>query len=164
RKKDVPRVRPLLEEGLELFRELDNKSAVSDALNNLAAACFGEGDLVRSKKHFAEGAHLAFDLGHKMTISYSLDGFAALALESGDAKRAAQLCGAAEGLRESIGYKIEPAEGVFRDAYLSKLRTRLNDADFNKAFERGRATTPDKAIELAFGGYAIPDSTTEVVD
>lgn len=144
------RARPLFEESLALFRDLDNKSAVSDALNNLGAACFGEGELPLSKKHFAEAANLAFDLGNKMTISYSIDGFAALAVANDDLRRAAELCGSAEALRESIGYKIEPAEEVFRNAYLEKLRGLLDDAQFSDAFERGRAMTPEKAIALAF--------------
>ena len=148
--KDFSRARPLFEESLALFRGLDNKSAVSDALNNLGAACFGEGEFLLSRKHFAEAANLAFDLGNKMTISYSLDGFAALATENEDLTRAAQLCGAAEALRESIGYKIEPAEEVFRNAYLEKLRAPMSDAEYNAAFEEGRSTTPDKAIALAF--------------
>ncbi len=148
--KDFKRARPLFEESLALFRELDNKSAVSDALNNLAAACFGDGDLMRSKQHFAEAANFAFDLGNKMTISYSLDGFAALAVDNGDLKRAAQLCGAAEGLRDSIGYKIEPAEGVFRNAYLEKLRDRLGSVEFDKQFKKGHTALPEKAIALAF--------------
>ncbi|MEO8573364.1 MAG: protein kinase [Pyrinomonadaceae bacterium] len=148
--KDFSRARPLFEESLDLFRDLDNKSAVSDALNNLGAACFGAGELRLSKKHFAEAANLAFDLGNKMTISYSLDGFAALAVENGDLKRAAQLCGAAEALRESIGYKIEPAEAVFRDVYLGRLRERLDANEFNEAFDRGHAVEPQEAVAIAF--------------
>jgi tetratricopeptide (TPR) repeat protein len=124
--KDFSRARPLFEESLAVFRALDNKSAISDALNNLGAACFGEGQFELAKKHFAEAANLALDLGNKMTISYSLDGFAALAQEESDYARAVLLAGAAEALRESIGYKIEPAEEVFRDAYLEKARARLN--------------------------------------
>ncbi len=147
--RDFVRARPLFEESLGLFRGLDNKSAVSDALNNLGAACFGEADFLLSKKHFAEAARLASELGNKMTISYSLDGFAALAVENGDHDRAAQLCGAAEALRESIGYKIEPAEDIFRNAYLERLRTKLPDAAFSTAFQLGRLITPEKAIELA---------------
>ncbi|MEO8042009.1 MAG: protein kinase [Acidobacteriota bacterium] len=158
--KDFSRARPLFEESLALFRGLDNKSAVSDALNNLGAACFGEGELLLSKKHFAEAANLAFDLGNKMTISYSMDGFAALATERDEHENAAQLCGAADGLRESIGYKIEPAEGVFRNAYLEKLRSRLDGDDFDTAYERGRSTSPEKAIALAFRETELPVSAS----
>ena len=148
--RDFARARPLFEESLGLFRELDNKSAVSDALNNLGAACFGEGEYLLAKKYFAEAASIALDLGNKMTISYSIDGFAALVLQSGDMLRAAKLCGTAEGLRESIGYKIEPAEAVFRLAYMEELRSRIPERAFTDAFEQGRSLPPEGAIELAF--------------
>jgi non-specific serine/threonine protein kinase len=148
--KDFGRARPLFEESIALFRGLDNKSALSDALNNLGAACLGDGELALSKKHFAEAANLAFDLGNKITISNSLDGFAALAVENNKMKRAAHLCGAAEALRDSIGYRIEPAEEVFRNAYLEKLRVGLGDHEFNEAYERGRAVSPEAAIAIAF--------------
>ncbi|HVF30010.1 MAG TPA: protein kinase [Pyrinomonadaceae bacterium] len=152
--RDFPRARPLFEESLGLFRELDNKSAVSDALNNLGAACYGEGEYLLARKYFAEAANIALNLGNKMTISYSIDGFAALAVENGNAEQAALLCGSAEALRESIGYKIEPAEGVFRDGYLAKLRTIMSDKDYNEAFERGRAIEPELAMQLAFEPHA----------
>ncbi|HEX6125657.1 MAG TPA: tetratricopeptide repeat protein, partial [Pyrinomonadaceae bacterium] len=147
--RDFARARPLFEESLGLFRELDNKSAVSDALNNLGAACFGEGEYLLAKKYFAEAANIALELGNKMTISYSIDGFAALAFASGEYERSAQLCGAAEALRESIGYKIEPAEAVFRDAYVEKLQ-KILPKDFADGFAKGRAIEPDEAIKLAF--------------
>jgi tetratricopeptide (TPR) repeat protein len=136
--KDFTRARPLFEESLALFRELDNKSAVSDALNNLGSACLVEGNLLLAKQHFAEAANLAFDLGNKMTISYSLDGFAALALEDGDLDRSAQLFGAAHALRESIGYKIEPAEEIFRNIYLERLRSSMDEPGFSSAFDWSR--------------------------
>lgn len=147
---DFKRARPLFEESLGLFRQLDNKSAVSDALNNLGAACLGEGEPELAKKHFAEAANIAFDLGNKMTISYSLDGFAALSVEEGDLDRGAQLCGAAEALRDSIGYKIEPAEEKFRNIYLDKLRAAMPDPEFSNAFEWGRAMPPERAFDLVF--------------
>ena len=61
-------------------------------------------------------------------------------------------------MRESIGYKIEPAEEVFRDGYLERLRNLLDESEFKKAFELGRATPPEKAIGLAFKEYSTPIS------
>lgn len=152
--KDFTHARQLFEEALVLFRELDNKSAVSDTLNNLGAACFGGGDFVNAKNHFAEAANYAFDLGNEITISCSMDGFAALEMEKGELITAAKLCGAAEALRESIGYTIEPAEQVFRDAYFEILKSRLSADELDEAIEIGRAMAPERAIDLAFGGSA----------
>jgi hypothetical protein len=59
-------------------------------------------------------------------------------------------------LRESIGYKIEAAEKVFRDAYLAKLKTLLSDEELARGLEKGHATAPEKAVILAFKEYQIP--------
>jgi len=156
--KDFTRARPLFEESLGLFRQLDNKSAVSDALNNLGATCFGECEFGLAKEYFAEAADIALDLVNKMTISYSIDGFAAIALENGELDRAARLCGAAEALRDSIGYKIEPAEEVFRTAYLERLRARMPAEDLISAVEQGRALSPYESIEIALESAGSSDS------
>lgn len=129
-KGDDARARPLFDEALEYFRELDNKSAACDAMNNLAAAAFGLGDFHTAEVNFTEAIRLANTLGNKMTISYAIDGFAALAVESGEHRRAARFAGAAQALRESIGYKIEPAELRFREAYLGKLKPFVQPTSF----------------------------------
>ena len=124
------------EEALKLLRKLDNKVAVSDNLNNLAAAAFASGDLSGSQKHFAEALTMARELGNKITISISLDGFAAIATRKKNYQRAITLANAAEQLRRSIGYEIEPAENRFRAAYLTELE------------ENRAASTPEKTLEL----------------
>ena len=128
---------PLFREALELFREIDNKSAVSDALNNLAAAEYGTSDFVAARQHFADASVIAMELGQKVTISCSLDGFAALDTLAGRYEHAARLAGAAESIRESIGYKIEPAESRFREAYLVVLRTKIGPASYERAIAEG---------------------------
>lgn len=147
---DFQRARPMIEESLELFRELDNKSAMSDSLNNLGAAAFGSGDHESARRYFAEAAHIARDLGNKITISCSLDGFAALAVENADYARAARLSGAADALRESIGYNIEPAEQAFRTAYLDKLRGKMPDENFSIDSKKGSQFTLEEALALTF--------------
>lgn len=91
---------------------------------------------------------IARELGNKIAISNSLDGFAALAARRGEAKRAARLAGAAERLREQIGYEIEPAECRFRDAYLAELKTKMDEADFARLYEQGRKLKLEEAVAL----------------
>ena len=92
---------------------------------------------------------MAQELGDKVTISCSLDGFAALAAGSGETERAAKLAGAAEHLRESIGYEIELAERRFRDAYTAELKTKMDEEAFIKAYEQGRKLKQEEAIAWA---------------
>jgi non-specific serine/threonine protein kinase len=141
--------RPHFEEAVELFRRLENRTAVSDALNNLGAALVCLGETERAAKCFEEAIRSARELSNRITISCSLDGFAAVAERSGDLHKAAVLSGAAEGLRELIGYKIEPAESKFREFYLSKLGERLDPEELNVMVDQGRRLGVKEAVSVA---------------
>jgi hypothetical protein len=148
---DYASARPLLEESLAITRQLGNKEGVCGTSNNLAAVAFGEGDFQAARLYYAEALATAQELGDKVTVSYSLDGFAALAVERGDAKSAARLAGAAEHLRESLGFDTEPAERLFRNTYLSKLQSISDKENFAAFYEQGRALSLEKAASLALG-------------
>ena len=79
----------------------------------------------------------------------SLDGCAALAVSRDNAALAAQLAGAAEQLRHSFDYHIEPAERRFREAYLQSTRAMLSETSFADAYAQGRSLKLDQAIALA---------------
>ncbi len=128
---------PLFTESVELFRKVDNKSAVSDALNNLATAEFSQGDLANAEGHLRSALEIAGELGNKITLSFSLDGFAALAAKLGEYERAAYIAGAADYLRRSIGYQIEPAERAFRDSYIADLTAKMTRNGFDLASDSG---------------------------
>lgn len=147
---------PLYQESVELFREIDNKSALCDALNNLGAAYAAVGDTEKSEPAFREALETARTLGNKITISHSIDGFAALAASRGSDEHAVMLAGAAESVRESIGYKIEPAERAFRERYLDPVRSRFPKDKFDESTAVGKAMTIDAAIDEALDTAAQP--------
>ena len=91
-------------------------------------------------------------IGDKIAISYALDGFAGLAVTRGEAALAAQLAGAAEQLRDSFNYHIEPAERRFREAYLESTRPLLSETDFAEAYGEGCKLKLDEAVALALSG------------
>jgi non-specific serine/threonine protein kinase len=146
---DDAAARPLFEEALTVSRQLGNKQFVSTILTNLGAVTFTEGDLTAACSHFTEALERAQELGNRVAISYSLDGFAALAAGRGDAEIAAKLAGAAEQLRDSIGFEIEPADARFRNAYLSKLGF-PDETSLTKAIEQGRKLRMEEVFALAF--------------
>ena len=141
--------KPHFEEAVELFRRLENRTAVSDALNNLGAALVCLGETERAAKCFEEAIRSARELSNRITMSCSLDGFAAIAAETGDSQKAAILSGAAEALRELIGYKIEPAEARFRDFYLSKLAGELSAEELKELIDEGRDLSAKQAVSTA---------------
>jgi tetratricopeptide (TPR) repeat protein len=157
---DDAAARPLYEEALAICRQLDRTYSAANILTNLAAAEFGEGNYTAAYSHFTEGLTMQKEaggqiVGDKISISYSLDGLAALAALRGETQLAAKLAGAAEHLRESINYNVEPAERRFRDAYLASLHTVLSEDDFSIAYGQGRTLKLDEAVVLALGEKPI---------
>lgn len=141
--------RPQFEEAVKLFRLLENRTALADALNNLGAAQVCLGELAEAAEHFSEALRSAKDLSNRITISCSLDGFAAIAAENGEFHKAAMLSGAAENIRDLIGYKIEPAEARFREFYLAKIAAKLSDSEMNTVAGEGRQMKLADAIQQA---------------
>ena len=139
----------LFDESIAILRRLGNRNAVSNSLNNLGAVAFAHGDYRNAGAYFAEALMMAREFGGKIVISHALDGLAAMSVERGDLQRAACLAGAAEELREVIGFKREPAETRFRDAFLTRLRQTLSEPTFLIAYEQGRKLKLDEAIALA---------------
>jgi hypothetical protein len=64
-------------------------------------------------------------------------------------ERAAQLAGAAEALRETIGYELEPTDRAFRDRYLTEVRAALGETALEATMAEGRAMTLEEAVRLA---------------
>jgi tetratricopeptide (TPR) repeat protein len=148
---DLAAARQLLEESLSISKQIGNFQGVCCATSNLGAVTFEEGDYKTAIAHFTEAIALGQKLGNKVSVSYSLDGFAALAVKKGNLELAAQLAGAAERLRESLGFDTEPAERRFRAAYLADLHAAIDEETFSKVYEQGRALRLEKAILLTLG-------------
>ena len=147
--KDYKTARPFYEEALEICTELNSRQGVNATLNNLGAVAFGEKDYKTARDYYARALNLWRDSGEKVTFSYTFDGFAALAVERGDFKYAAQLSGAAEQMRKSLGFITEPAERNFRDQYLNRLRSLIDEQTFSKYYEQGRNLKTKEAVALA---------------
>ncbi len=146
--------RDLYRQALTACRETNRKYAIANILNNLAAAEYGCGHYDSAQAYFVEALQMTHEsvvkmAGDRVAISYSLDGFAALAVHRGEIATAATLAGAAQRLRESMNFNIEPAERRFRDAYLASLRDLLAEQPDAAAFEKGQRLNLDESIVLA---------------
>ena len=62
---------------------------------------------------------------------------------------AAQLLGAAEAIRESIGRSLTPVERAVFDRYAATIRAQLDDATFAAAWAAGQALTLEQAVDEA---------------
>jgi DNA-binding CsgD family transcriptional regulator len=89
------------------------------------------------------------ELGDKMIASESLEGLACVAETRGEAELAARLFGAAEALREAVGYQHMPEEDALREPYLAAASSRLDEETWEAAFAEGRTMTFEEAVEYA---------------
>jgi predicted ATPase/serine/threonine protein kinase len=137
------------EQALATCRRIGRQALVGVILNNLGASLYEVGDLKAASSHFRDALAVAQELGTKDDIALSLDGLGAVAAKRGAWERAARLAGAAEGLREAIGYELEPADREFRGRYVAAIRERLGDAALEAALDEGRALTLEQAERMA---------------
>lgn len=145
---DDAAARPLIEESLAIYTKLGNKQGICANNVNLGNIAYIEGDFKKMRFRLTEALATAQELGEKIYISCCFDGFASLALKDKQLERAARLAGAAENLRESFGYEIEPAERRLRDAYLAELRTALDKAHFSEFYKQGRKLKLEESVAL----------------
>jgi len=78
-----------------------------------------------------------------------LEGFAGVASAQGQFERAARFLGAAEALRETLGFhRLPPDQGDYDQRFVS-TRAGLGDTAFARAWAEGRAMTLEQAFEYA---------------
>ena len=138
----------LFKESLAIFRQLENKFYITALNINLGVALYNEGQDKTAYSHFVKALTMAQELGNKVCLLLCFNGFAALAFKRGALEYAAQLSGAVAQLSESVGFEIQPSDRRFRDAYLAKLKTKMDEAAFAELYEQGRKLKLEEAVAL----------------
>src|SRR5215204_1538623 len=146
---DPERGAMLNEEAAELYRERGNRGHLQYALDNLGWAALVRGDQQQAEGLHRESLALSGQLGDKLVAAEALEGLACSASARGEAERVARLFGAAEALREVVGYRQEPREHALRKSYLVAARTRLSKARWEAAWTEGRRLGFEEAIAYA---------------
>ena len=67
----------------------------------------------------------------------------------GKAERAAQLLGAVEHMRETLGIALSPRQRVRHERRVAAIRRSLDQEVFAAAWARGKAMTIDEAVAYA---------------
>ena len=142
--------RMLLEESLTTFRQLGQTERVITNLLGLGLIACEDAETDHAVELFVEGLSLAAGMKDKLHTSDLLDGIAAL-LGPTEQTKAARLAGAAESLRNSIGYEQAPNERRFRIAYTSALQKAMGENAFELAYAEGIAMSFEEAIATALG-------------
>jgi predicted ATPase/DNA-binding CsgD family transcriptional regulator len=147
------RATTLIEEATTLVRRQGQRARlggpVKGPLEKLGWAALLLGDQERAKGWHEEHLRLSQELGNKLIAAESLEGLACAVGTKGEAERAAKLFGAAQALREAIGYQQSPGERAMQEPYSVASRSRLDEAAWEAAQAEGRAMGLEQAIDYA---------------
>jgi non-specific serine/threonine protein kinase len=142
---DYERARELIEESVALLRPL-GKWMLSTALGNLGDIRLCLGLFEPADEASREGVQCAHETGDIRAMTWCLSSLARSAAARNQLKRAARLCGAAEGLSESVGAPLPHFARDPMEADMSRVRGALGDERFAAAWTEGRQMTPDAVL------------------
>ena len=149
--RDVETARPLLQHGVELAREVSDARCEASALCDLFSIALAEGSIDEAEDHMRRCLRLASSVGYREFVFWSLFGLAEVAARRGETARAARLLGAADTVREQVGYgDPESLEQEQRARIAAALDTA--DAELVEAESEGRALTLDEAVAYGLAG------------
>jgi predicted ATPase/class 3 adenylate cyclase len=146
---DLETARTKFLESAEIANEFGNKRIVYSSQSELAHVLREHGEINEPLNIYRELLPKWKDLGHRAAVAHELECIGFIFSKKGNTQRAAQLLGAAEVLRAAIDSSMTPMERAEYEQEISALHSRMNDVDFEKAWNEGRAMTMDGAIENA---------------
>jgi len=152
RQGDYARATRLIEESLELRRQLGNKWGVGVSLGMLSWVAMREGDWDRAVARLGESLEVRREIGDKGGSAWCLERLAEVALAQGKPEKAVRLLSAASAQRMSIGSVIDPVDQPEYESMRTSLRAELGEEKFVVAWNEGRALTLEQAI-----AYALED-------
>ena len=140
-----------LEEGLALTRELGDRRGALMALLIMGMAEFERGGAERGAALLEEGARIAQELGDRLANVYYVWALGKVHAVRRRPLRAAKLWGAAEALREHMGWSLSHLDLAHSDYErdLGAVISSLGDATFDAAWAQGRTMSPDQALQYA---------------
>ena len=146
---DFEEARRCSEANLAVAREIGDRVLMANSLHNLAIAAVQQGRSDDAVALVRETLALCHALGYTELIAYGLDMLAAVAVDAREPERAARLLGAAEGLLEATGARLEPAERAVHDGAVAAVRATVDAELVQRAWSAGRALAFDDAVALA---------------
>ncbi len=138
---------------------LGGHARIPGTLERLGWAALLRGDQEQAKTWHEENLRLSQKLGNKLMATESLEGLACAVGTKGEAERAAKLFGAAQALREAIGYQQSPSERAVQEPYLVAARSRIEER-WEAALAEGRAMELEEAVEYALSEEELSTITS----
>ena len=150
---DSAKARSLLEESQTTSTATGYRLGAVQALCGLGRVALHHGDFKTARARYEESAAICSTLDHKWDAALCLDGLGYVSAAEGNGVRAAQLWGAAQNLRESMGVPLPPVERPIYESAVPAARTQVGEQIFATAWEQGRAMSLEQVL-------AMPEQTT----
>ncbi|HET9001167.1 MAG TPA: LuxR C-terminal-related transcriptional regulator, partial [bacterium] len=151
---DYDRAAVFAEESLTEVRAFSSSGGVGYVLRHLGHIRLAQGYLERAAKLYAES--LRSDAVPSFVVIECLEGLAGVAGGRGQHQRAARLFGAADAVREAIGFPRRPPDNDHHERAVASVRSAFGDAAFETAVVQGRSMGLDDAV-----AYALTDPGVE---
>ncbi len=145
---DFDRAKQLFTEVIQINRETQNLKSLSHSLHGL-------GDMLVQQGSFGEAIHLLKEstdirlrLRDMKGLAHSLDALAMLEEKMGNEYQAAKLEGVSVQLREKIGLPITPAAQKENENFLTRLREKLGQNQFENAWFDGQTMSLEQIVDM----------------
>jgi non-specific serine/threonine protein kinase len=157
------RAQAAYEQSLEGLRQIGAARDQAAVLHNLAHAYLHQGNLNQAHRFFCESMSMQREEDNAQGLAECLIGFGAMASCSGMPAQAARLLAAAVALGGKALLAQWPAERMEYEYYLSAIRTKLTDQEYEQAQMKGRMLTMEQAIEYALSLHLVPPARASKV-
>jgi tetratricopeptide (TPR) repeat protein len=139
----------LLERGLAVSQEINDKVITARALYNLGLVALHQHQYERARRQLEESLLWRWEIGYKEAVASSLEGLAALSAAEGDGARAALLLGVAETTRATIGAPLSPIERSSQEQVIALIRGQIGDEQLSNAWRAGQVLNLETAVAEA---------------
>jgi predicted ATPase/DNA-binding CsgD family transcriptional regulator len=148
--RDAGAASTLLEQSLKLFREIGNQRGIARSLSLLGEVAALRQEQAGARLFYIESLTRAQEAGDQFQIAACLEGIAGIIttgeVSLANALWAAQLWGAAEALRETLGAPPPPVERVSSQERIAAARSSIGRRIFSAYWAQGRTMTPGQAL------------------
>src|SRR5258708_36954920 len=107
---DLPKAFDHSSEAILLFRRMQNKLSLAEALITMGQILARQGKTMAARDAFVEALRYASSLGPRILVAGALEGLAQVTLQVSNATEAVQFIGGAAALRAQMGTPIRPID------------------------------------------------------
>jgi tetratricopeptide (TPR) repeat protein len=153
---EFAKARMLHERALATARVFGVREFELELVRHLGEIALAQGDLALARTHFRSALATSKEIGNQHEVVLCLEAVAALMARQASHEKAAQLCGAADALRQAIATPRTHDTREQYDAIIAACREALGEGTTAAAVAAGAALPSERAIAEVFAWISNP--------